>query len=228
MKLGLPMPTLLSPALAFALALTMAGCNPGSDAEPGVPDAATSPAAPSQVYDQPSEDIPPATAPPGSVMPGELPQATDPLSSSARFDGYADVDFGMDGEQVRQLWSGELNGDPAEGETCFHLNPVGQPSIAYFALMFVDNQFARYSVSNDEMVAPGGGQRGMDSERLQQLYPGMIEQSVHKYVPGGHNLRIKDAAGGDGVLVFETDADGIVTEWRVGAPPAVDYVEGCS
>ena len=44
-------------------------------------------------------------------------------------------------------------------------------------------------------------------------------------VPGEY-LRIE--GHGDTVLVFETDEDGTVTEWRVGVPPYVDYVEGCS
>ena len=39
--------------------------------------------------------------------------------------------------------------------------------------------------------------------------------------------RIEDPDG-EGVLVFETDASGRVTEWRAGLPPQVDYVEGCS
>jgi hypothetical protein len=30
------------------------------------------------------------------------------------------------------------------------------------------------------------------------------------------------------VLLFATDADGRVNEWRIGVPPQVDYVEGCS
>ena len=29
-------------------------------------------------------------------------------------------------------------------------------------------------------------------------------------------------------VIFETDAEGTVTEWRVGLPPQVDYVEGCA
>jgi len=29
-------------------------------------------------------------------------------------------------------------------------------------------------------------------------------------------------------LLFETDAAGKITRWRVGVPPQIDYVEGCS
>ena len=32
---------------------------------------------------------------------------------------------------------------------------------------------------------------------------------------------------GDRKLIFETDANGVVTKWRVGVPPAIDLVEDC-
>ena len=41
-------------------------------------------------------------------------------------------------------------------------------------------------------------------------------------------LRVSAPDGGNGALVLELDAEGRVDEWRVGVPPQVDYVEGCS
>ncbi|MGQ4582536.1 lectin [Lysobacter sp. F60174L2] len=215
MKLALPALTLL--------VLAMAAC-----ADRGAGDAATAASAPPAV-DQPSEDVPPATAPPGTRMPGDVAgsDASDSNAGEARFDGYGPARFGMSADEVIAAWDGELNGEPAaDGSSCFHLNPVGQPDIAYFALMFEGGKFVRYSVSNETMSAPGGGQVGMDSAQIEALYPG-IEQQNHKYVEGGHYLRA-GGDGGEGVVVFETGADDVVTEWRVGLPPQVDYVEGCS
>lgn len=163
-------------------------------------------------------------APPGSVMPG--PAAASP-ERPAHWDGFGDARFGMDGERVRSVWSGELQGEAAEGSGCYHLSPVGDGELARVAMMFEDGPFVRYSVVNDDLTAPGDGKRGMTIEQIEALYPGRMEQSNHKYVIGGHYLRIRQE-GGQHVLVFETDADGIVTEWRVGVPPQVDYVEGCS
>lgn len=57
---------------------------------------------------------------------------------------------------------------------------------------------------------------------------GRIEERPHKYVEDGKYLRLRDEAGDDGVLLFATDGHGKVTEWRIGVPPQVDYVEGCS
>ncbi|MCE7031988.1 lectin [Lysobacter sp. GX 14042] len=147
----------------------------------------------------------------------------------ARYDGVGPARFGMSAAEVRAAWPGELNGGPGdEGEACYHLNPVGQPDIAYFALMFGDGRFVRYSVANQTMTAPGGGQVGMDEAALEQLYGPGIERSAHKYVEGGEYLRIDQPGGGEGVLIFETDAADTVTEWRVGLLPHVLYVEGCA
>ena len=67
----------------------------------------------------------------------------------------------------------------------------------------------------------------MDKAELHRLYPAITEQK-HKYVEGALNLRAADPQGGPGVIVFELDPSGKATAWRVGVPPQVDYVEGCS
>ena len=78
-----------------------------------------------------------------------------------------------------------------------------------------------------DIAAPGGGRVGMTAAEIHALYKGVAEQK-HKYVEGAMNLRAMDPDGGPGIAVFETDAGGKVTAWRVGVPPQVDYVEGCS
>lgn len=208
------------------LVMALAGCTGN---EPAVTPATGSAAA--ETTDAAATGPAPTTSPaPAAPDPGPATGGQDAgdTAGAARFDGYGAARFGMSADEVREAWDGELNGNPAEGGTCFHLNPVGQPSIAHFALMFGDGEFVRYSVANDDMAAPGGGRRGMDEAEIERLYGDGIERSNHKYVEGGEYLRIADPGGGDTVLIFETDAQGTVTEWRVGRPPQVDYVEGCA
>ncbi|WP_228076662.1 lectin [Novilysobacter ciconiae] len=215
-----------SNAVSLALVLALTGCNapsPGAAASGVAGDSTSTDAADPGAIDQPYEDVPPATAPPGSAMPGQG-AATDSL---AHWDGFGEAQFGMDDEQVKLVWPGELVGTPADHSQCYHLSPAGQSDISRFAMMFEDGTFVRYSVSADDLVAPGGGKRGMDTARIDALYPGRVTSSGHKYVPDGHYLRITED-GGPHVLIFETDGGGNVTEWRVGLPPQVDYVEGCS
>lgn len=217
MKLALP-------TLALGILVGIGAC---ADRDPG--DAAAS-ATPSSGLEQSAQDAPPGDTPaPPRNTAGDAVTSDGPAS----YNGFARAVFGMDAAQVRAVWHGELDGGPgdgpgAESASCFHLSPAGQPSMGHFALMFGDGGFARYSVANDEMAAPGGGRRGMDDDQIAQLYGGAnVERQPHKYSDGEY-LRIRDPAGGDAVLIFETDAEGTVTEWRVGLPPHVDYVEGCA
>ncbi len=62
----------------------------------------------------------------------------------------------------------------------------------------------------------------------QQLYPGQVSISPHKYVDG-HYLIVTPSAPADSTyrLVFETDGK-LVTRFRSGKMPEVTWVEGCS
>jgi hypothetical protein len=68
----------------------------------------------------------------------------------------------------------------------------------------------------------------MSVDQLDKLYGGALQSTPHKYVQGGHYLSIAASGVAPSKLVFETDATGKVSAWRVGLVPQVDYVEGCS
>ncbi len=216
------------PAIAlFALALS--ACNaerpPAGDGQQApaanAADAmANDPAAPPPM-DQPAEDVPPATAP----VPRQANQAPD--LGLVRMDGYGDLRFGMTADEAKQAWGGELNGVPAEGGGCYYLTPKWIKVPSEFAFMVEGGKFVRYDIGTDREVAPGGGKVGMGIDELRRLYAGRIEEAPHKYMEGGKYLKVADRNGGDGKLVFATDAGGKVTSWRVGVQPQVDYVEGC-
>jgi hypothetical protein len=175
----------------------------------------------------PAARPPPPTTPAPAVTPAPASPPAAPVGL-ARFDGYGDMRFGMTAVEATKAWGGDLNGKRGTDEICYYLNPMSNPSPAYFAFMIDSGKFVRYDVGNDKEVAPGGGKRGMTIDDIRKLYVGRIEERPHEYVEGGKYLRIKDDGDGGGVLVFETDAAGKVTAWRVGQAPQVDYVEGCS
>lgn len=88
-------------------------------------------------------------------------------------------------------------------------------------------QVARVEVT-DSVVATTAGARVGDTEtRINQLYPGRVQTSPHKYTDG-HYLTVR-GSGADSVqrLVFETDGQR-VTRYRGGRVPEVEWVEGCS
>lgn len=189
------------------------------------------PAAAGPVIEQPVGNTAPANAPPGPQAPPAIlangPGPT-PDAGVIGFEGFGPAPFGAAAEAVRQAWGGELDGLPRQGDACYYLSPPIAPGTGFaLAFMIEHDEFVRIDVAREGIGAPGGGEVGMSTGQIEALYPG-LERRDHKYVEGGQYLRVGDPAGSDGMLVFETGADGIVTAWRIGVPPQVDYVEGCS
>ena len=217
------MPTIA--LLALALAACQADRAPADAGDPATAGSAVpmadDPAAPPPL-DQPPQDVPPATAPAS----GDVNRAPD--LGLVRMDGYGDMRFGMGTDEARQAWGGELKDVGAEGAACHYLTPKWVDIPSDFAFMFENGKFVRYDVGTGREVAPGGGKVGMGADEILSLYAGRVTEAPHKYVEGGKSLRVDDSNGGEGKLVFETGKDGKVTSWRVGVPPQVDYVEGCS
>lgn len=208
------MRTLLS--LALLAALTACG---------GAPDRATEDAAA------------PAPPPVASAEPLAPADAAAPALSVeqpglAGFSGYGDVKLGLAAADMEQAWGGALERlGPAQDDACYYLRPKrAARSENDPAFMLEGGTFVRYDIGGDKEAAPGGGKVGMRKADIARLYPGQVEEQPHKYTDGQY-LRIKDPAGGKGVLLFETDGKddaAKVVRWRVGLPPQVDYVEGCS
>ena len=183
------------------------------------------------VDDQPAADVPPATMPTTPEPAAPSPTSPDGDRDLARFDGYGDVRLGTAAADMERAWGGKLDTLGKEGnESCYFMTPTWVKVPAEFNFMISDGKFARFGTESDTFTAPGGGKVGMTKGEIAKRYAGRVEERPHKYTDGQY-LRITDPAGGDGVLVFETDGKddaASVTEWRVGVAPPVDYVEGCS
>lgn len=160
------------------------------------------------------------------------PAAPTPASSAstaaamARVDGYGHMRFGMDESAFRQAWQGDLAGSVDTSGGCSYLRPVWVKQPRDFGFMFEQGRFVRYDVGTAKEAAPGGGRVGMDVAQIRARYGDAVKVMPHKYTAGASYLRIVPPQG-QGVLVFETDAEGRVVRWRVGLTPPIDYVEGC-
>ncbi len=197
----------------LAMSIALAGCSRPAEPEGAATAAADAAAALANDPATPSSDARAAA------------EATE--QAPARLDGYGPLQLGDDVAQLRSAWPGTLKGADDPGQECVHLIPDGVGMPRDLAFMVEGGRFVRYDVGLPQPAAPGGGRVGMDLQELQALYP-TAELQPHKYVEGGHNLRVAPAVSSDATLVFEIDADGRVTAWRAGLPPQVDYVEGCS
>lgn len=206
----------------IGVVLMVAGCHRGDDAPAAQAPADTAHAAVASANDQPADAVPPATAPPGTFPPHLRQEPT----TLARLDGYGDLRLGMDAAQARAAWGGELRGDAASDGGCYFLRPQWADDARRFGFMFEGDHLVRYQTNEPKEIAPGGGKVGMTVAQLRALYPDGLDAQPHKYLPGAQTLRHADAAT-QSALVFETDAGGTVSSWRVGQAPQVDYVEGC-
>ena len=208
-----------SPLLFLAIAgVSLAACKPATPetATTAADTEAVAPAAPA-----PEPQAPPSVAP---TVDGAVTADTQ-----AGLAGYGDMKLGSTVEEAKAAWGGELNGKPsADAAACYYLTPKWVKKTSDFAFMMEGGKFVRYDVGTDKEAAPGGGKVGMSTEELQKLYHGALQSTPHKYVEGGHYLSIDASGVAPSKLVFETDAAGKATAWRVGLMPQVDYVEGCS
>ncbi len=180
-----------------------------------------------------AEPLTTAASTPVAEAPAPAPAVDDTAApagpvSQASFLGYGDMKLGSTVEEARAAWGGELNGAPMEGTTCHYLWPKWISRPADFAFMMEEGKFVRYDVGIDKESAPGGGKVGMRVDELQKLYGDALTSAPHKYAQGGQYLSLDASGVAPTRLVFEADAAGKVTSWRVGLSPQVDYVEGCS
>lgn len=206
--------------IAAACLLALAACGGRDDARDAAspePSLATAPPAPASPA---SRDAASPVAPATSAM---------PAPGAIGFNGFGPAPFGATEEQVRMAWGADLGGmKPDQPDGCYYLMPQPRSTGGYrVAFMFEGGRFVRMDVDVPDIEAPGGGKVGMTDPDIRRLYGARVQVQNHKYVEGGHYLRIPDEAG-PGVVLFETDASGLVTGWRIGQPPQVDYVEGCS
>lgn len=191
--------------------MALVACNREHPAAP-----AASPPTPAAAAAKPAKGVrtPPAKA---------LTQTGD-----AHIDGYGHLRFGMNADEVKKAWGGELNGKPGTGEICYYLTPKWVKAPGDFGFMMESDKFARYDVGTDKETAPGGGKVGMSIDEIRKLYAGHMTETPHKYIKGGLYLRVESSDENGGVVLFETDAEGKVTAWRVGQVPQVDYAERCA
>jgi hypothetical protein len=211
------------PLLLFAAGLAgIAGCSRQAE-----PPAEPAPAASTPAPAAPAPQAAPASAPEASPAPAAAPAGTDGVTG---LHGFGPARFGDAAESVRIAWGRPLVADrqTTPDTPCVYLNPNPAPSDEMrIAFMLDYDKFVRYDVSGAGYEAPGGGRVGNHRDALASLYGDKHTLVPHKYVEGGQYFIVPGPEGSNARLVFELDAEGVVTEWRVGVPPQVDYVEGC-
>jgi hypothetical protein len=205
---------------SVGLALLLAACS-----EPAPPP--TNAAADAAIAPTASSTTPPAAvAPPADVAETHAYDAR-----VIHFGGYGPAAFLGNEESVRQSFGRPMAAKPEKLEpgACYYLRAETPQAKGYgIRFMFEGDKFVRYDVDDASIVAPGGLVVGMSADAVLAAFPGQVESQPHKYVEGGKVFIVAPESGGDARLMFEIDATGHITQWRMGVQPQVSYVEGCS
>ena len=148
------------------------------------------------------------------------------------FTGFGSARFGAEEAAVRAAWAGRLLPETLAGSTlCYYIEQDPRPDGGGVAFMFEGGRFVRYDVFGPGAgvsAAPGGFTVGAAADDILAAFGSRVEVQPHKYIEGGRYLILQPEFGEPGRVVFEVGRDGRVTQWRVGVPPQVFYVEGCS
>lgn len=155
----------------------------------------------------------------------------EPLSSRSPvvIDGIGAVRVGMTIAQAEAAAGIPIRsaGD-SPSESCRYFEPQGIEGLAF---MVTEGRIARVDVVRGSRITTlSGAGIGNTQAEIEAMYPGQIEVSPHEYVPGGHYLTFvpNDAADRNYRLVFETNENGVVTQFRSGKLSEVTWVEGCA
>jgi Peptidase family M23 len=146
---------------------------------------------------------------------------------------FGPVNVGATAAEAAKAIGSPLIGDVST-EDCGYARPRFGPGGVSF--MMIGGRIARIEINSCQLKTRGppagtgndlGAGIGDTEGRVKRLYPG-IKVSEHKYDDNGHYLTLvpKDAIDSKYRLIFETDGK-VVTKFRAGRIPEVEWVEGC-
>lgn len=213
----------LTPLIASASLLALAACGPGGspDPEPITPPESTSADAVPDLP-EPATQTASRTSRPAELTDAEKAELAEACSTVSA-EGMCNVAFGMTADEAREAFPAELYGDATENSACYYLRP-SQTDYGR-AFMVVDGTVQRIDVRDRSVETLLGAAVGVSLNEVEEMYE-TTERTPNKYAPANDDLK---ADLGNGVFaVFEEGNDGKVRAFRIGQPPAVDYVEGCA
>ena len=112
------------------------------------------------------------------------------------------------------------------GDACGSVRVPGSPAGMRF--LVEAGRVVRVDVDSAGPTTDRGAAVGMSEAEVQRAYGDSLRVMPHKYEPAGHYLIYAPRSPADSShrVVFETDGR-VVTRFRAGVEPAIEYVEGC-
>jgi hypothetical protein len=158
--------------------------------------------------------------------PSTLPEPAPSANAVTEF-GYGAIRAGMTYTDANAALNGALKVSPNENlAECGYVKWEGGPT--GLLIMVLENKIARVDATEAGITSDKGAKIGDTEEQVKALYGDRVTVSPHKYVDGNYlTVRAADASDTVHAIVFETEK-GVVTRFRGGAKPGVQFVEGCS
>lgn len=176
-----------------------------------------------------------APAPPDTVGLAEIAREDSARADTTwrlRFDGIGPIRVGMTFDEARAALQGDLQmSDAVAGmedgpDRCDHPRTSRLP--AGVRLMVEGQRVVRVEVNSGRTLSEGGVRIGDPESRIARRHPSGILISPHKYANGSYyTVGHPDFSDTTHLMVFETDGR-VVTRFRAGQKPQVEYVEGCA
>ncbi len=213
----------------FLLVITGCSSNDGNDVLV-VPDS-TIPAPAVTVVVQPPESTPSATrqvlfssgAPPATE---ECPTGLLDSNSSVSTVGLDEVLFGMTVNAASTAAGVCLIADGEANADCHYVQPAGGPDGVGF--MVTNGTIERVDIIAGTIATRSGAGIGKTEQQILDLFPGKIETTASPFGDGNQLAFIpSDADDQQFRVIWETDTDGVVTQFRSGRRPQVERINGC-
>lgn len=156
------------------------------------------------------------------ASPGRPLRATDRL----RPDGIGVVTAGMTYAQAEVALGQPIAVTEDQGDdSCVGVEFVGAPQP--IGGLGGDGRLRRIDVYESPWKTSAGIGIGSTEAQVHAAYPNGLTVDTHPYNPDGHYLVYTPVDGSASLIIFETDG-ATVTDYRVGEPEFVRYIEGCS
>ena len=138
--------------------------------------------------------------------------------------GIGPIRAGMTVAEAAKAMGGGFAAPRGGSSGCgYAVMPKAPPGLA---VMLENGKVARVEVRRGTIPTAAGAKIGDTEAKINSLYAGRVVTTAHKYTPDGHYITVTPTDKSANRIVFETDGK-VVTEYRSGALPAVEYVERC-
>jgi len=141
--------------------------------------------------------------------------------------GLGPVRVGMTVEEGERVSGVNLVADDLGDEACRYYTPDRGPTGVSF--MVSAGEIVRVDIASGSITTLSGYGVGSTKDEIVEAFGERIETSPHPFTDGEYVVFVPvDEVDADKRVIWETDADGIVTAMRAGRVPFVDFTEGCA